>query len=295
MEARDLGALLLLGALWGASFLFIEVAVPVLGPVLLVDLRVLLAAGALVLCAVAVGSLPGLRARWKEFLFLGGLNAAAPFTLIATSQLNLTASLAAILNSTTPLFGAVVAAVWIGEALTVRKAVGLLLGVAGVAVLVGLDPVPLSGVVLLAVGASLLAALCYALGGVYAKRTFSGVSPLGMGIGQQVGATVILLPPAVATLPEELPSLTVVLSVLGLALLSTAIAYLLYFRLITSVGPTKTLTVTFLVPVFGVLFGVLLLEEPVSVGTFIGMGTILSSVGLVTGVRFRSAKEKGRA
>jgi drug/metabolite transporter (DMT)-like permease len=149
--------------------------------------------------------------------------------------------------------------------------------------------------VLLAVGASLLAALCYALGGVYAKRTFSGVSPLGMGIGQQAGAAVILLPPAVATLPGELPSLAVVLSVLGLALLSTAVAYLLYFRLITSVGPTKTLTVTFLVPVFGVLFGVLLLEEPVSVGTFIGMGTILSSVGLVTGVRFRSAKEKGRA
>ena len=295
MEARDLGALLLLGALWGASFLFIEIAVPALGPVLLVDLRVLLAAGALVLCAVAVGSLPALRARWKEFLFLGGLNAAAPFTLIATSQLNLTASLAAILNSTTPLFGAVVAAVWIGEALTVRKAVGLLLGVAGVAVLVGLDPVPLSGVVLLAVGASLLAALCYALGGVYVKRTFSGVSPLGMGIGQQAGAAVILLPPAVATLPGELPSLAVVLSVLGLALLSTAVAYLLYFRLITSVGPTKTLTVTFLVPVFGVLFGVVLLAEPVSVGTFVGMGTILSSVGLVTGVRFRSAKEKGRA
>src|ERR671911_670818 len=165
MEARDLGALLLLGALWGASFLFIEIAVPALGPVLLVNLRVLLAAGALALCAVAVGSLPALRARWKEFLFLGGLNAAAPFTLIATSQLNLTASLAAILNSTTPLFGAVVAAVWIGEALTVRKAVGLLLGVAGVAVLVGLDPVPLSGVVLLAVGASLLAALRYAAGG----------------------------------------------------------------------------------------------------------------------------------
>src|SRR5918992_414077 len=293
MRARDLAMLLLLGALWGASFLFIEVAVPALGPVLLVDLRVLLAATALALCTVIVGRLPALWVRWKEFLILGGLNAAAPFTLIATSQLNLTASLAAILNSTTPLFAAVVAAAWIGEALTVRKAVGLLLCVVGVAVLVGLDPVPLSGTVLLSVGASLLAALCYALGGVYAKRAFLGVSPLGMGIGQQAGATGILLPPAVATLPEELPSLTVVLSVLGLALLSTALAYLLYFRLITSVGPTKTLTVTFLVPVFGVLFGVLLLEEPVSVGTFIGMGTILSSVGLVTGVRFRSAKEKG--
>lgn len=102
MGARDLGMLLLLGALWGASFLFIEIAVPALGPVLLVDLRVLLAATALALCTVIVGRLPTLWARWKEFLILGGLNAAAPFTLIAASQLNLTASLAAILNSTTP-------------------------------------------------------------------------------------------------------------------------------------------------------------------------------------------------
>lgn len=185
-----------------------------------------------------------------------------------------------------------VVAAWIGEALTVSKAVGLLLGVV---VLVGLDPVPLSGIVLLSVGASLLAALCYALGGVYAKRAFLGVSLLSMGIGQQAGAAAILLPPAIAAVPGEAPSLAVVLSVLGLALLSTAVAYLLYFRLITSVRPTKTLTVTFLVPVFGVLFGVLLLEEPVGIGTFVGIGTILSSVALVTGVRFRVAKEKGGA
>lgn len=293
MRPGDLGALTLLGALWGGSFLFISVAVPALGPALLVELRVLLAAVALALYAVAVGRLPALRSRWKEFLILGGLNAAVPFTLIAISQLNLTASLAAIMNSTTPLFAAVVAAAWIGEELTTRKIFGLLLGVVGVAVLVGLDPVPLNGVVLLSVGASLLAALCYALGGVYAKRTFPGVPPLAMGIGQQAAAAAILLPLAAASLPEEPPSLAVVLSVLGLALLSTAVAYLLYFRLMASVGPTKTLTVTFLVPVFGVLFGVLLLGDPVGVGTFAGMGIILSSVALVTGISLGRAKEKG--
>lgn len=292
MGVRDLGALLLLGMLWGASFLFIGIAVPALGPALLVELRVFLAAVALALYAVAMGRLPALRSRWKEFLFLGGLNAAAPFTLIATSQLNLTASLAAILNSTTPLFAAVVAAAWIGEELTARKILGLLLGVAGVAVLVGLDPVPLSGVVVLSVGASLLAALCYALGGVYAKRTFPGIPPLTLGIGQQAGAAAILLPLAAAGLPGEPPSLTVVLCVLGLALLSTAVAYLLYFHLIASVGPTKTLTVTFLVPVFGVLFGVLLLDDPVGVGTFAGMGIILSSVALVTGLHFGRVKRR---
>ena len=293
MRPGDLGALTLLGALWGGSFLFISVAVPALGPALLVELRVLLAAVALALCAVAVGRLPALRSQWKEFLILGGLNASAPFTLIAISQLNLTASLAAIMNSTTPLFAAVVAAAWIGEELTTRKIFGLLLGVVGVAVLVGLDPVPLNGVVLLSVGASLLAALCYALGGVYAKRTFPGVPPLAMGIGQQAAAAAILLPLAAANLPEEPPSLAVMLSVLGLALLSTAVAYMIYFRLMANVGPTKTLTVTFLVPVFGVIFGVLLLGDPVGVGTFAGMGIILSSVALATGISLGRAKEKG--
>ena len=114
MKPGELGALVLLGALWGGSYLFIGVAVSALRPALLMDLRVLLAAVALALYAFTVGRLPALRSRWKEFLVLGGLNAAAAFTLIATSQLNLTASLATILNSTTPLFAAVVAAGWIG-------------------------------------------------------------------------------------------------------------------------------------------------------------------------------------
>lgn len=285
MNVRDLGALLLLGALWGGSFLFIRVAVPALGPVLLMDLRVLLAAAALTLYAVAVGRLGGFRSRWRQFLILGGLNAALPFTLIAAAEINITASLASILNSTTPLFTAVVAALWIGESLTLRKAAGLLLGVAGVAVLVGWNSQPVSGAVVLSVCASLAAALAYGLGGVYAKRTFSGVPPLTMAVGQQAAAAAILLPLAAATLPGDTPSLNVVFSVFALALLSTALAYLLYFRLITNVGPTKTLSVTFLVPVFGVIFGVLFLDEPFGLGTLAGMGIILAGVALVTGVR----------
>ena len=286
MGARDLGALLILGALWGASFIFIRVAVPVLGPFVLMDLRVLLAAAAMVLCAVAVGRLPKLRSNWGRFLVLGCLNAAVPFTLIAASEINLTASLAAILNSTTPLFTAVVAAVWIREALTPRRIGGLLLGIVGVAVVVGWTPITLSPIVLLSIGASLAAALSYGFGGVYAKRAFSGLSPLGMAIGQQTAASLLLLPPSVVSLPGEAPPPVVVISVLSLALLSTALAYLLYFRLISSVGPTSTLTVTFLVPVFGLLFGALFLGEPVGAGTLVGLAIILSSVALVTGIRF---------
>ena len=294
MRPKDLGALILLGALWGGSFLFIRVAVPDLGPFVLMELRVGLAALVLLLCTVVVGRLPKVRARWREFLIIGAVNAAIPFSLIATAEINLTASLAAILNSTTVLFTAVVAAVWTGDALTVRKIVGIVSGIVGVAVLVGWDPIPLNGVVLLSVGAMLVASLSYALGAVYIKRTFAGIPPLTMAIGQLTGAATLLLPLAAVTLPGEEPSAAVALSMLGLALLSTAVAYLLYFRLIENVGPTSTVTVTLLVPVSGLLFGVLLLDEPFGVGTLVGLAIILSSVALVTGIGFGGTTEKGR-
>ncbi len=295
MRPKDLGALMLLGALWGGSFIFIRVAVPALGPFVLMELRVGLAVLALTLYAGAVGHLPKVRARWREFLIIGTVNAAIPFSLIAAAEINLTASLAAILNSTTVLFTALVAAVWTGEALTARKVVGVVSGIVGVAVLVGWDPIPLNGVVLLSVGAMLGASLSYALGAVYVKRTFAGIPPLTMAIGQLTGAATLLLPLAAVSLPGGGPSVAVALSVLGLALLSTAVAYLLYFRLIENVGPTSTVTVTLLVPVSGLLFGVLLLDEPFGLGTLAGLAIVLSSVALVTGIGFGGVKEKGQA
>ena len=293
MRPKDLGALIWLGALWGGSFLFIRVAVPALGPFVLMELRVGLAAVALAL--YAVGRLPRLRARWKEFLIIGAVNAAIPFSLIAAAEINLTASLAAILNSTTVLFTAVVAAAWAGEALTTRKVIGVISGIVGVAVLVGWDPIALNGVVLLSVGAMLGASLSYAAGAVYIKRTFAGTPPLAMAIGQQTAAAALLLPLAAVSLPDEGPSMAVALCVLGLTLLSTAVAYLLYFRLIESVGPTSTVTVTLLVPVFGLLFGILILNEPFGWGTLAGLAVILASVTLVTGIRLGGATRKGQA
>src|SRR5215204_2357088 len=274
----------MLSALWGGSFLFIRVAVPALGPFLLVGLRVGLAAAVLTLYALAIGRVPKIRTRWRSFLVLGFLNAAVPFSLISAAEIYLTASLAAILNSTTVMFTAIVAAVWMGDVLTARKAIGIVLGIAGVTVLVGWDPLPLNGLVLLAVAAMLIASLSYALGATYAKQAFSGIPPLGMAIGQQTAATALLLPLSVASVPTQAPSLAVTLCVLGLALLSTAVAYLIYFRLIENVGPTSTVTVTLLVPVFGLLFGVLLLDEPFGFGTLVGLGIILSSVVLITGI-----------
>jgi drug/metabolite transporter (DMT)-like permease len=284
MRPRDFAGLVLLGALWGGSFLFIRVAVPALGPFLLAELRVGLAAVALFLFALAAGRVPEIRHRWRSFLVLGFLNAAVPFSLISAAEIHLTASLAAILNSTTVMFSAIVAAVWIGDVLTARKAIGIVLGIIGVSVLVGWDPLPLSGGVLLAVAAMLIASLSYALGATYAKRSFSGIPPLGMAIGQLGGAVALLLPLAAVSIPEEAPSFMVALSMLGLALLSTSMAYLIYFRLIENVGPTSTVTVTLLVPVFGLLFGVLLLDEPFGRGTLAGLAIILTSVVLITGI-----------
>ncbi len=262
MTTRDLVALILLGALWGASFLFIRVAVPVFGPFPLVELRVAFAVVALLAYGAIIGRLPKLRAHWKRFLVLGLVNSAIPFSLIAFAEIELTASLAAILNSTTVRFTAVVAAVWTGEALTAGKAVGVVLGVTGVAALMGWDPVVLTGTVLLSIAAMLLASLSYALGATYAKRAFVDLPPLTMAVGQQAGAAMLLLVPAAASLPEQNLSVVAGLAVLGLALPSTAAAYLLYFRLIENVGPTSTVAVTFLVPVFGLIFGVLVLDEP---------------------------------
>ncbi len=283
----------MLGALWGGSFLFIRVAVPALGPFVLMELRVGLAVVALTLYAVAVGRLSKLRARWREFLIIGTVNTAIPFSLIAAAEIYLTASLAAILNSTTVLFTALVAALWMGDPLTRRKVVGVILGIVGVAVLVGWDPIELSGVILLSVGAMLAASLSYALGAVYIKRTFKGIPPISMSLGQLTGGAIILLPLAAASLPGERPSAAVTLCVLGLALLSTAVAYLLYFRLIENVGPTSTVTVTLLVPLFGLLFGVLLLDEPFGWGTLAGLAIILSSVTLVTGIGFSAGRKRG--
>jgi drug/metabolite transporter (DMT)-like permease len=290
VRPRDFAGLVLLSALWGGSFLFIRVAVPALGPFFLVGLRVGLAAAALTLYALAIGRMPKIRTRWKSFLVLGFLNAAVPFSLISAAEIYLTASLSAILNSTTVMFTAIVAAVWMGDVLTARKAIGIVLGIAGVTVLVGWDPLPLNGGVLLAVAAMLIASLSYALGATYAKQSFSGIPPLGMAIGQLCGAVVLLAPLAAVSVPAEAPSFVVALSMLGLALLSTAVAYLIYFRLIENVGPTSTVTVTLLVPVFGLLFGILLLDEPFGVGTLAGLGIILLSVVLITGI----APRKGR-
>jgi len=279
---KQFTALLVLSALWGGSFFFIRVAAPALGPVLLIELRVLIAGIALLFYALLSSQLPQLRSRWKTFLVIGIFNSALPFLCISTAELHLTASLAATLNAATPLFGALVAACWLGESIGPRKALGLLLGLVGVAVLVGLGPLPLTPVVLLSILASLLATVSYGFAAVYTKVAAKGAPPLALALYSQLFAALVIAPAVPFTLPATPPSGLVVLCVGALALFSTALAYLLYFYLIVSAGPTKATTVTYLSPAFGILWGVFLLAEPLTLGSLLGFGIILASVWLVT-------------
>ncbi|WP_126557457.1 DMT family transporter [Dictyobacter kobayashii] len=286
MKTKDVVMLLLLAIMWGGSFLFMRIASPVLGPVVLIELRVLIAGVALLIYVKAIGKTLELRERWFHYLVVGVINSAIPFTLIATAELNLTAGLAAILNATTPLFGALVAALWLKDPLTPKKIVGLLLGLIGVAILVGWSPFPFSLTLALSILAMLGASTFYGIAGVYTKVYLKGASSLAMATSSQLGAALFLLPLTFVVPIRSVPTPPVIVSVAALALICTAIAYLLYFRLIENVGPTNAMTVTFLTPFFSILWGVLLLHEPLTLSTFVGFGIILLGTGFVTGIKF---------
>ncbi|MDB5079546.1 MAG: EamA-like transporter family [Chloroflexi bacterium] len=290
MRLKDTAALLFLAAIWGSSFLFIRIAAPVLGPLVLMTLRVVIAGAALLLYAFATGTDLAIKTHWRQYLIIGLINSAIPFTLIGAAELNLTAGYAAILNATSPLFGAIVSAIWIHEELALKKLIGLVLGLVGVAVVVGLNPLSLSGLIILSIGASIAAAAFYGFSSVYVKVFGKGIRPLALATGSQLGAAVWLLPLAPFAWPDRAPDLTTVLAVLAIALLATALGYLIFFGLIERVGPTKTLTVTFLAPVFGIIWGVIFLNEVLTLSTVVGFAIILSGTAFVTGFSLKRMK-----
>lgn len=292
MKLKDVVMLGGLAAIWGSSFLFIKIGAMALGPAALIELRVLLATLALLVFAYVRRHRVRILHRWWQYLVLGATNAAIPFTLIATAELRLDSGLAAILNATTPMFTAIVAWLWTKDPFTLGKLAGVLLGIVGVGVLVGGSGSHGAGLWLPA-GFSLLAALAYGVAGVFSARHFHGETPLDMAIGQQLAATLVLLPVSLLTWRYAEPSGTVVFAVVMLAVVCTAAAYLLYFALIHSVGALRTLTVTFLVPVFAVVWGAVFLGEAISWRTVVGLAVILSSVALVVR-RGRRAEVAGR-
>ena len=274
--------LLTLSAIWGGSFIFMRYLAPLIGPVATADARMLLAGLALMAFFLAIRFKPEWRRNWRHYLIMGVLNSAVPFLLFSAAALYLPASMESILNATAPMFGAVFSALWLGEALTARKFTGLLLGISGVAVMSSLSPLPASRTTVLAVLACLAAPMCYGLAGVYMKKRAMGVKPMAIAGGSQLLGGLALLP-FLAVSPPRTGALTlpVGLTALAFALLCSAVAYLIYYRLIADVGPTKALTVTFLIPVFGLLWGFLFLGETISWSMLVGAAVVLAGTYLV--------------
>ena len=281
MRAQDIARLLCLAAIWGGSFVFMRIAAPVLGPLVTADLRVLLAGLLLIGYFRIIRFDPDWRRFWKHYLVVGVVNSAIPFSLYSYAALHIPASYSVILNATAPLFGAVFAAIWLGDALTLRKAAGLALGTFGVVLVARAPGTQLDASFLRAVAACLTAAMCYGLMGVYIKRRAGAVPSMAMAGVSQLMAGIALLPLALATTREAIPGAAVILSVVALAVLCSAVAYLLYFRLITDVGPARALTVTFLMPVFGMTWGAMFLGESVTAGMLAGCALVVAGTFIV--------------
>jgi drug/metabolite transporter (DMT)-like permease len=280
MPLADLARLLLLAALWGGSFAFIRVAAPVVGPFWLAESRVAIAFSILLLLALSRGKVPALRERWKDFAIIGVVNSAVPFALFCFAGQYIAASTAAILNATSPFFGALAAALWLKDPLPLSKVAGMALGLAGVVLLVGWRPEPMTGLALAAVFAGLAASMCYGIASVYAKVRMSGVPSFSTALYSQLAAAIALAPTLPFAPVQGQITATVVANMLALAIGSTAVAYLLYFKLIANLGPARALTVTFLIPLFGVLWGCLFLGESLTINMLVGGSLILGGTWL---------------
>ena len=295
MNRREWAMLVTLSVLWGGSFFFAEIALESLPPLTIVTLRVGLAAITLWLVVLALKlPIPNSPPIWIAFLTMGLLNNVLPFSLIVWGQSQISSGLAAILNATAPLFGVIVAGILLrDESATPLKITGVVIGFAGVIVMMDLSSIATSS--LLAQLAILAAALSYACASVYGRRfKATGLNPILVAAGQVTGSTLLLLPIALwvdgndhyANVPAQVWA-----AIISLAVFSTAAAYILYFKLLASAGATNILLVTLLVPVSAILLGWLFLEESLQTPHIIGMAMIALGLSAIDGRLWRRASE----
>jgi drug/metabolite transporter (DMT)-like permease len=273
-----------LAALWGGSYLFMRIAVPHLGAAWVVEGRTL--AGGLVMAVFIAlsGREFALAGHWRGYIVLGITGVAVPFWLIGTAVKTIDASTAAILNATSPIFSAIIAAAWIRERLTAEKVAGIAMSIAGIAVLVGWTPKPMSAAELVACSLSLAACASYGFAAVFTKVHMKQAPSTALSAsGCLIGACAMAPFTPWATITAPVPA-AAWLSVLALGVFSTGIAFILYFRLISDLGPVKALMVTLLIPVFGILWGVLLLGEPLTSGRIAGCAIVLVGCALALGL-----------
>ncbi len=293
MKRRDIAELLLLGSLWGASFLFMRIAAPALGPIALAAVRVVGATVLLVPLLAWRGELPGLRRNWLGLIGVGAFNSAIPFVCFAYALVTGSGVLA-IFNSASPLFAAVIARAWLGQRLTRWRSLGLAVGFVGVAWIAWTrlgSHVGVGGGS--AVAACIVASFCYGVAPSLTQRSLVGVSPMVVAAGSQVAASLMLLLPAVATWPDVAPPLQTWLAAAALAVFCTGIAYILYFRLIASAGPANAIAVTYLVPIFALAWGHLILDEAFSWTLLAACAVIFLGTALATGIVTPSRRLRG--
>lgn len=289
MTSRDGVDLVALAALWGGSFLFMRLGAGEFGPVALAAVRCAGAAALLLpLLAARDGGLAALRASWRGVALVGITNSALPFVCFGVAALAITAGLSAIFNAATPLATALIATLWWRDRLTRWRWLGLAIGLAGVAWLAwdraAVKSTDAAVGATIAIVACLAATLLYGFSANYTKRRLSHVSPMAMAAGSQLSAAVVLALPALALRPTQMPGATAWTATIALALLSTGVAYILYFRLIRHAGATNASAVTFLIPAFAVLWGWLFLDEAVNATMVAACAVILVGTALAMGL-----------
>ena len=279
---------LALGALWGSSFLFMHFATTEFGPLATAAGRVAIAAAFLLPIVLIKGKWGELQKHWKKIFFMGIFNSAIPFACFAFSLLSITTGLSAILNATVPMFGALIAWVWLKDKPAMSRIAGLVIGFAGVALLAWdkatFQPDASGAAPGWAVLACLLACLCYGIAASFAKKYLKGIHPMVTAAGSQIGATLGLLLPAVWLWPARTPSATAWQALVVLGVACTGLAYILYFRLIENAGPQRTLTVTFLIPAFAVFYGAVFLRESITPWMLFCAVVIVCGTALATGL-----------
>lgn len=280
--------MLMLAAVWGASFLFMRLGAGEFGPVSLAAVRV--AGATLFLLPVLAwrGEWPALRLHWKPIFLVGLTNSAIPFLCFSYAALSITAGLSSIFNATTPLWGALFAWFWLKDRPGPWRTLGLVIGFAGVLGLAWQKASFKPGVDGLATGwavlACLLATCLYGFSANFTKKRLTGVPPMALAAGSQLSSAIALALPGWWLWPAHLPSAGAWAATLGLALLCTGVAYVMYFRLIAHVGPANAISVTFLIPAFAVLWGALFLGEGITPAMVVGCGVILLGTALATGL-----------
>ena len=292
MNTKNTVKLILLSSIWGGSFIFMRILAPILGPILTASMRTLIAGIFLVIVFKITKDKIYWKRDFKELFVIGVVNSSIPFFMFSFAALHIPASLSSIINSMTPMFGAILSAIFLIEPLSIKKSIGLILGSIGVGIVSSLNIAGAGTNYYLSIGACLVAALCYGISSIYIKLKANHIEPKAIAAGSQVFAGLALLPFALMNPVSFELTAKLTFTVISFAVICSAVAYLIFYDLIAQVGPTKALTVTFLVPIFGIVWGSFFLKEAIVLSTVIGGVVILIGTYLVTSSKTPSLKKE---